>query len=277
MFNEPCEKEVNLMPLVVHGAEKTQQNSMVRTAGFGTCGQITLCISGEGSFTDSNNHTYTIKQGDIFFVSPQASHKYTPTSNPWIVEYIVFSGCEIENIFHSLNLPQSGAVTLDDISLSNAAELISNIFTVYNSSRKSRHITASSYLYSLLILISKHAASDVRDRDSSIQRLSSAVQFINKSFDNKSLSSDLIAENAGISHPHMCRLFKAAYNMTPHDYIIHTRIEHAKYLLCGEKSMTVQAISDICGFNSSGYFIKVFKAKTGLTPMEFRIQNTYNF
>ena len=101
--------------------------------------------------------------------------------------------------------------------------------------------------------------------------------FINKSFDNKSLSSDLIAENAGISHPHMCRLFKAAYNMTPHDYIIHTRIEHAKYLLCGEKSMTVQAISDICGFNSSGYFIKVFKAKTGITPMEFRIQNTYNF
>jgi len=273
VFNEPTEKEVNLMPIVVHGAEETNQNEQTRSAGFGTCGQIAICTKGTGKFTDSNNRLYTIKKGDIFFVAPESPHKYSPVKKPWIIKYIVFSGCELDSIFSSLDLPQSGVAKSDK----NTDELIENIFSEYNSNKKSRHIAASAYLYKLLSLLSKYRNSDDKERNVSAQKLLPAIQYINEHFENKSLSSELIAASSGISHPHMCRLFKSAYNITPHEYIIQTRLEYAKYLLCNEKTMTVQTISDKCGFNSSGYFIKVFKSKTGITPIEFRVQNTYNF
>ncbi len=277
MFNEPTEKEVNLLPLLVHGAAETDQIKQARAAGFGTCGQITICTEGEGSFTDSNNISYRIKRGDIFFVAPEAPHKYSPVKSPWLVRYIVFSGCELGSIFSSLNLPRSGAVCNDNELFAESQKIADSIFAAYNSEKISRHITASAYLYELLALISKRVNQYSRERTASVQRLSSTVQYINDNLGNKALSSEILSANSGISHPHMCRLFKTAYHMTPREYIIHTRLEYAKYLLCSEKNMTVQTISDKCGFNSSGYFIKVFKSKTGITPIEFRIQNTYNF
>lgn len=277
MFNEPTEKEVNLLPLLVHGASECVQDKQVRAAGFGTCGQITICTAGEGSFTDSNNISYRIKRGDIFFVSPEAPHKYSPVRNPWIVRYIVFSGCELDSIFSSLNLPRSGAVCNNNELFAKAQEITDNIFASYNSEKASRHIIVSAYLYKLLALLSKCINPYGNEHNVSAQRLSSTIQYINDNFGNKALSSEVLSDHSGISHPHMCRLFKAAYHMTPHEYIIHTRLEYAKYLLCNEKNMAVQTISDKCGFNSSGYFIKVFKSRTGITPMEFRVQNTYNF
>lgn len=277
MFNEPSEKEVNLMPIVVHGADTIAENGQMRNAGFGTCGQISICISGEGTFTDSNNRTYEIKCGDIFFVSPECPHKYSPTKSPWMVKYIVFSGGELDSVFSSLNLPASGALSIDKSAQQDTETLINSIFDSYNSEKKSRHITTSAYLYKLLIFISKHYNNNRTDRYTSTVKLTPVVQYINNNFADKSLSSELIAETTAISHPHLCRLFKKAYSISPHEYIVQTRIEYAKYLLCHEKDMTVQAISDKCGFNSSGYFIKVFKSKTGITPIEFRIQNTYNF
>ena len=222
-----------------------------------------------------NNNTYVIRKGDIFFVAPEAPHKYAPVKKPWMVKYIIFSGSEVENIFRSLKLPASGAVSFSEST--EVERLVNMIFDIYESGKRSRHIKASSVLYRLLVLISSEVEENEGARAACIERLEKALKYINNSFGDRSLSSDTLSENSGISHPHLCRLFRTAFGMSPHDYIVNTRIEHAKYLLCSEKNMTVRAVSDKCGFNSTGYFIRVFKSKTGLTPIEFRNQNIYTF
>ena len=277
MVMEPAEREVNLLPLVVHLVNDHDQEEKIRVSGFGTHGQITLCVSGEGTFTDTNGRMYEIKKGDIFFFAPENPHSYTPTKKPWMVKYIVFSGNLLKDIFDNLALPGSGACLEENGDLSRARRLVYDIFDAYNSGRKSRHVTASAYLYSLLVELSKHRSKENRERDEIISRLLPAIQYINANFDDKLLSSEQIAENAEISHAHMCRLFKSAFDISPHDYIIYKRITNSKHLLKARKDLNVQTISDMCGFNSSGYFIKVFKAKTGMTPLEYRAQNAYMF
>lgn len=277
MFNEPTEREVNLLPLVVHGLDDHNQEAKLRVSGFGICGQITLCVSGEGEFTDSNNRTYTIRPGDIFFFAPKNQHSYKPVKSPWMVKYIVFSGNSLEEIFHALALPGSGVCLSENGDTDRMTELVDDIFTAYHSGRKSRHVTASALLYSLLVRLSKHRSTESSERDEIIRRLMPALHYIDTNFEDKQLTSEQIAENAGISHAHLCRLFRSAFDISPHDYIIQKRITYSKHLLQSRKGITVQAISDMCGFNSSGYFIKVFKSRTGVTPIEYRSQNTYTF
>ncbi|MBQ3472108.1 MAG: AraC family transcriptional regulator [Clostridia bacterium] len=277
MFYEPTEKETNLLPLVVQLVDDHDQEEKIRVSGLGAHGQVSLCESGEGIFTDTNGRTYEIKEGDIFFFAPENPHSYKPVKKPWMVKYIVFTGISLSDIFRNLTLPGSGACLTENGDLSSAKLLFNDIFEVYRSGRKSRHITASAYLYSLLVALSKHRSSENRERDDIIRRLMPALQYINANFDDKLLSSELIAENAGMSHAHMCRLFKSAFDISPHDYIIYKRITNSKHLLQARKDLNVQTISDMCGFNSPGYFIKVFKAKTGLTPTQYRAKNAYMF
>lgn len=277
MLTEPTERENNLLPLVVQMADDHDQEEKIRVGGMGAHGQITLCESGEGIFTDTNGRNYEIKKGDIFFFAPENPHSYTPVKKPWMVKYILFTGISLTDIFADLYIPGSGACLRKYGDLSRAEQLIRDIFDVYRSNKKSRHVTASAYLYSLLVELAKHGNTENRGRGNIIRRIMPAIQFINANYNDTSLSSDTIAETVGMSHAHLCRLFKIAFEVTPHEYIVYQRIINSKHLLQARKDLTVQTIADMCGFNSAGYFIKVFKARVGMTPSEYRAQTAYGF
>ena len=278
MFKEPSDKEVNLLPIVVHGIqEHIERIKRVRDSGFGTCGQISLSLSGEGIFTDSFKNEHVIKPGDIFFIAPEAPHSYEPTSSPWKVEFIVFSGDMLRDIFYSFGIPPSGVVSAESDNAGEIAHLFTLIDSAYNSGKISRHITASAHLYSLLALLSKSTTAASKKLEADIDKIAPALQYIKDNFHNCDLNSEMIAKNSGISHPHLCRLFSSAYGLTPHDCLVQTRIEHAKILLSEQKNMPINEVAASIGFSSTSYFTKVFKAKTGFTPAGFRRQTTYGF
>jgi two-component system response regulator YesN len=53
------------------------------------------------------------------------------------------------------------------------------------------------------------------------------------------------------------------------DYVTSLRISEAKHLL-QTTALTMGDIAKQTGFNDQSYFTKVFKAKLGITPTEFR-------
>lgn len=75
----------------------------------------------------------------------------------------------------------------------------------------------------------------------------------------------------GLSYVHICRLFKKAYGLSPGQYVRSYRIERARLLL-QDTSLRIDHISEACGFESPAYFSKVFRAKIGMTPSEYRNQ-----
>ena len=71
---------------------------------------------------------------------------------------------------------------------------------------------------------------------------------------------------------HLSHLFKKELNMTFSDYLNDLRISVATRLL-KDKSLAVNQVSSICGFEDPSYFSKVFKKIQGVSPVVFRNQD----
>ena len=73
----------------------------------------------------------------------------------------------------------------------------------------------------------------------------------------------------GLSSGGFRRLFKQQMGKTPKEYILDIKLATAKRLL-EESNRTVAEISEIIHFETTAYFCRFFKSKTGLTPSEYR-------
>lgn len=82
------------------------------------------------------------------------------------------------------------------------------------------------------------------------------------------ITLDDMANATGMSPKYFCHMFKQLTHYTPIEYLLNYRIEFAKYLL-STKKMQVSDVSIQTGFNSTAYFIKIFKKFTGVTPKQY--------
>lgn len=78
-----------------------------------------------------------------------------------------------------------------------------------------------------------------------------------------------LADELGLSPVQLIRRFRAAYNMTPGDYMTALRLERACRLL-RETRMTVEQIASACGYATGYYLSRLFAARIGVTPSEYR-------
>lgn len=75
----------------------------------------------------------------------------------------------------------------------------------------------------------------------------------------------------GYSPDYLRRYFKDATGISPHKYLLQTRIGYAKKLMettAGEAKLSVKEVAKSCGFDDPYYFSKVFKKLTGKSPSE---------
>jgi len=109
----------------------------------------------------------------------------------------------------------------------------------------------------------------MKTNDSDIhQRLCRARKLIDDCYD---LPLDLteISKQACLSRYHFLRLFRDAFETTPHQYLIQRRIEKAKELL----RLRNLSVTDVCfevGFQSLGSFSSLFRRCVGAAPAKYR-------
>lgn len=105
-------------------------------------------------------------------------------------------------------------------------------------------------------------------QDESYHQLVRARAFIDEYYDLP-LDLEQIAHQADFSRYHFVRLFRTAFDQTPHQYLIRRRIEQAKSLLAaGEHNVT-----EVCfavGFQSVGSFSALFHRCVGYPPKQHR-------
>lgn len=63
---------------------------------------------------------------------------------------------------------------------------------------------------------------------------------------------------------------KTTYNMSFRDWITGLRLAHAKQMLTEHPELTVAGISEMSGFLSQSYFMKIFKEQEGCSPARWR-------
>ncbi len=84
------------------------------------------------------------------------------------------------------------------------------------------------------------------------------------------LSIDDISAAANLSKFHFIRMFRAQFGITPHQYVLNCRINHARKVLQLGKSAT--AAAQASGFADASHLNRNFKKVFGMTPKQFQSQ-----
>jgi AraC family transcriptional regulator len=77
------------------------------------------------------------------------------------------------------------------------------------------------------------------------------------------------AAQAGISPFHFLRVFRAVLGVTPHQYLIRSRLRHAARLLA-EHDRAITDIAFDVGFGDLSHFVRSFHRAAGVSPRAFR-------
>ncbi|MEV0487976.1 helix-turn-helix transcriptional regulator [Streptomyces sp. NPDC050508] len=105
-----------------------------------------------------------------------------------------------------------------------------------------------------------------------MRQLRLAKDAMDRDWAEPELDLGVVAAHAGYSRYHFIRAFKEAYGETPGQYLTHRRIERAEEML-RSADLSVTEICHLVGFSSLGTFSARFKARTGLTPSEYRTKH----
>lgn len=99
----------------------------------------------------------------------------------------------------------------------------------------------------------------------------SASAFIEERVSDADFSVSSIADQLGVTYRQVTNVFKKVANVSPTDYLNARRVEHAqRYLLDPHVNAGLSQVAFKSGFSSENYLCRVFKARTGLTPIEYR-------
>jgi AraC-like DNA-binding protein len=80
---------------------------------------------------------------------------------------------------------------------------------------------------------------------------------------------DDLANCLETSKPHLIRVFSRSCGISPGQYLIAVRLEHAKKMLRTKHQVPLEIVAAACGYSNANYFAKAFKKQTGITPSAF--------
>lgn len=116
----------------------------------------------------------------------------------------------------------------------------------------------------------KHANKIIEDTDNRVLR---ATHFVKNNL-HKPITLEDLSDVACVTKSHLARLFHHALGVSPMQYVIRSKIQHAQMLLLTTDS-SVHEIAIKVGCNDVSYFIRLFKKNIGFTPLDYRNSMRY--
>lgn len=75
---------------------------------------------------------------------------------------------------------------------------------------------------------------------------------------------DTLARESGLSKFHLLRVFRDRTGLTPWQYQVNLRLDHARQLL--QRGEPASQVADACGFVDQSHFTRIFRTVVGVTP-----------
>ena len=230
---------------------------------------IWVPLSGRGSLK-SDNTTYQIIPGDCFLLRPNQRYIFKQNPDyPFVVIYIHFDIIDFNG--EVIKLEQSEMPLLNRYigSFKFFSSLLERVVTAYRKKSDTGY-DAEHWLKSVLIEMSTY---DSASEYTGLEQLQLSIinEVYGKIERDPLLYSNIkkIAEIYSYSPDHLCRLFKKYIGITPSDFVILSRVEHAKVLL-KSSSYSIGKISELLGYSDINHFSNQFNKRTGLSPSKYR-------
>lgn len=210
-------------------------------------GQINIMI---------DNTMYNLKKDDGVIIFPRQLHSYETVgmSKMHIITFAHDLIPEFTSKYNNL-IPENNYI--EDLGKYKDLFMPENIFKI------------KGLLYSVLGQLTEHTSFKYSSSDEETILIHRVLNFIEENF-NTECSLKNAAETLSYDYTYISRTFKQFMRMSYTEYLNRYKINHAVYLLCTEKNIPIQTVSELCGYESLCSFNRNFKDFTGSTPRDIK-------
>lgn len=246
--------------------------------------EIIHFIEGEGTFNVSGR-SYRVRANSFIIINPNQIHsaiadfgrplKYQTLK----FKYDYFKTYDNDPVYLNYILPLSNGNSYLPSTVQPTfpihkliTDLFDEIDDIMKSSNNTYELQIKMKMYKLIHILysnkfvyKKTNPFKLQDAEMTTKKIISYVELHYQS----DLSLDYLSNYLETSKPHMCRTFKRMTGETISNYYNNYKINRACDLLLNT-DLSATSIAFKVGYNSISYFNQRFKAKTNLTPIEFR-------
>lgn len=236
------------------------------------CSELFYVTGGKGQFFIEGK-VFQVSSNDLVIVNPNVEHTEIGV-NASPLEYIVLG---VEGLELSVNGEQDEQYCI--VNFRNMRENI--LFYLQNMLREIEE-KAPGYemicqdLMDVLVIHlmrqTNFSTTLTPIRKSSSKLCATVRRYIDEHF-RENLSLDMLAQICHVNKYYMVHAFSEEYSISPINYMVSKRVEEAKQLLKND-DYTLGIISRMLGFSSPSYFSQTFKKMTGMSPIDYRKQNS---
>ena len=206
-----------------------------------------------------------VSEGSFVILDCYAPHSYGTRENCEIL-WMHFDGPGARTYYSIIH--QRAGTAFQMVNTWSVLNRLQTIYQQFSTGAAIDEIVISKIISDILTLMALQKSSETEHRDAEAMT-QKTIAFISAHL-SEELSIETMARNVSLSPFHFIRMFKKETGLTPHQYIMNTRISHARYLLKNTKS----PIKEVCfslGFTSESIFSATFKRKQGMSPSAYRL------
>ena len=202
--------------------------------------------------------------GSVIVWDDGVPHYYGRNDRKWQHTWLNFHGDLIPEILRSADIPLNEPFPL------NSPGLFENYFLrLQNELQYDEHCDLKILEYNFRAMLLEIAR--LRKADSLLhipEHILNCRKYIEANPEKK-IPLETLARMAFLSVPHFCAEFKRYFSVSPGAYQMRLRMEIAKHLLRNH-NLQVRNIAGQLGYADKYQFSKIFKRKTGYSPVEYR-------
>lgn len=262
----PWSPEARNLPVYLTGIGGSEyQCHIVRNQGY-QWHQIFYSAEGSG-ILKYDNVTVSIGEGDFFFLPAEYPHEYYTENESWDVRWTAFDGYACAHVLSQFGM--TAPIVIKGQEGPNLKKLFSKMFSIQKNDRAYGDYSCSGYVYAYIIEF--HRLMDTREnrqRSERFRLLSPVLDYIDRNF-NRDFPLTELADIAGITPQHLCRIFRETMNMRPNEYLTQRRLQEAKRLI-EQNELSISEAAARSGFPDASYFSTVFRRYEGVSPAEYR-------
>lgn len=232
-----------------------------------------------------NSKSYEISAGDVFVINQFTEHGFFRPDKLKICNIMFrpeeafsdsydmkqlsgFQALFVLEPHYSQNHGFCAQLKLSAEEFGTVEAIITEIMDEYVNQKTGWKDLVFSGFHKLCVILSRFYRTDKAKKKNDFLKLADTVAYIENNFSSH-ITLETLARISNYSDRQLMRLFKAAFSVTPNEYIADLRIKKAKQLLELD-NLSIGEISWSCGFDDQNYFSRFFKKHTGMTPTGYQ-------